>query len=273
MINRYFYFVVIIFGDFVNGLNFTLTTNYTLSYFQSYNISQATECTTDIDCPLYSKCNNFTQDENILKVCRFENFLCSNDDQPCLYINETMWDIQKEKVMQDYLSYTPSPIIKICPRNKVKTSIYKTKQNNNNNKQDECYTTYCKHDTDCYSEMCYYNRCIYNYKNDKIIYMCSGDQFPDEFIRCGIASGVPAEEESECFFKIKKGSYCITPIEEKNTGLVIIITVGIFAGMSLILFLVILCHECIKNCIESIEDTIDSIKESKEKKDKEACYE
>jgi len=94
--------------------------------------------------------------------CYYYEFLCpENENEICIFLNITMWNIEKEKINDQYTQgiYKTKkyrPILKMCDKQEVDLK--------------SCDTESCQEDNDCYSGKCYNN----NYITDKTIYLCSG---------------------------------------------------------------------------------------------------
>jgi len=267
MINKCFYFIliakVLYWVDFTYEQSITTETNYTLSYFQSYDLSKAIKCTSDLNCPLYTKCSNYTdtatENSKTFNICRFENFLCADNDEPCLYINSTLWNIHDERATSNS---TSSIIIKTCPRNQVSNESPFSSTNNKKKKKPivQCRTEKCNSGEDCLSGKCLYERCVYDTESKRLIYMCSGILFQDELVRCGRASGMPASEESMCFSKAMKQTYCLSYGDEDDTMLVLIITACVIAGMFVLVMSLTGCYLFVW---PRIKDAYERLKESR----------
>lgn len=220
---------------------------------------------------MYTKCSSYTdtasENSKTFNVCRFENFLCADNDEPCLYINSTLWNIHDERATSD--SSTSSIIIKTCPRNQVSNeNPYKSTLNEKKKSKPivQCRTEKCNSGEDCISGKCLYDRCVYDSESKRLIYMCSGILFEDELVRCGRASGMPASEESMCFSKATKQTYCLPFGKEDDTTLVIIITVCVIVG---IIVLVMSLAACYLFVWPRIKDAFENLKESREQRWKE----
>jgi len=208
---------------------------------------------------MFTKCGNFTETENLNKttsICRYENFLCTNDEQPCLYVNSTMYNFYLEKMETDYTEYSPSIIIKTCPRSKVHSYVERKKRKNS---VDECHTTKCKSGDDCLSGNCLYERCIYDIGNEKLVYMCSGELYPDELLRCGLTGGMKTFNETLCFSKAEIGGYCLAYGRENSTSLVLILTICIMVGVIVLIFLIAGCFFFLW---PKIKDRIDDMRDN-----------
>jgi len=188
-------------------------------------------CTTDSDCPLYSKCKNFTENEKTYSLCRFEYFLCEeNETVPCLYVSTTMWNIKSQSMKKGYEDHKNKLIIKTCPKDRLKSI------------KNRCRTDECYNDNDCLSGKCYSNNCIFD---GKMIYMCSGEE-EKSFLRCGKDVGMKVKQSNGCFSKRSYFSYCLVYSNMLLSEKIIII--------GLVLYLI---YYTIRNLIKKRKNNVD----------------
>jgi len=222
----------------IKGQNISIPTNYTLSYFKSYDISKTIQCKIDSDCPLYTKCGNYTQNEQtstLHSICRFENFLClENDVEPCLYINTTMWSITSQEVKWEYRDIKYKPILKTCPSKRQRKQ------------KKYCVTDNCESDSDCLSGKCNYNSCIFDERdNGRVIYYCSGEE-ESELIKCGKNGGMKVQDKNECYTKLTTNDFCTNSIgltKSQVWKIILIISLSFAAVMAIAVIVTVIIHK------------------------------
>jgi len=132
--------------------------------------------------------------------------LCTeNENKNCVYLNETLWDIEKEKVYQNY-NVEEIPIVKTCTKEQIEKG--------------ECKTNTCHSDSDCLSNSCYLNSCVVT----DMIYICNdilnnnGTSF-----ECYKFNNMKCSLDNECSSIYCDSGYCSfikgnRDIEENNSN-------------------------------------------------------
>ncbi|OUM64540.1 hypothetical protein PIROE2DRAFT_8611 [Piromyces sp. E2] len=164
-----------------------------------YIYRQDLACKSDTNCPEYSKCQNYEENGQTFSICRFEYFLCRElDNEPCMYINSTIWNTKFQIYQNKYLLEKLTPIIKTCP-------------SRINGKKNKCSTQLCSEDNECFSGKCYNRKCISNDNTDKnSIILCSGQE-KEYYMLCGKDSGMKCEDKEECYSKMSIYNFCSAP--------------------------------------------------------------
>jgi len=215
--------------------NIVSPTNYTLSYLESIDMRKM-KCTSDKDCPQYSKCNN--------SICKFGDFLCPeptdgylmslNIDPLCVYVDATKYDLDKEEVKKG-TSKDIKPILKTCG------FVYKI----------HCTTEKCNKNSDCLSGMCLNHICMNGDNLNYQIYRCSLDGDQNYSMKCKKVNGMRCGNDSECYSNTctsgdgnnKKyiiPKYCSKTSYTSTVFKNVLIGFGILIGM-IIVFLLIYC--------------------------------
>jgi len=117
--------------------------------------------------------------------------LCSeNENKNCVYLNETLWDIEKEEAYPNY-NVEEIPIVKTCTKEQIEKK--------------ECKTNTCQSDSDCLSNSCYLNSCAVT----DVIYICNdilnnnGTSF-----ECYKFNNMKCSLDNECSSIYCDGGYC-----------------------------------------------------------------
>ena len=117
--------------------------------------------------------------------------LCSeSENKKCVYLNETLWDTQKEEVNQQY-NIEEMPIIKTCTKEQIDKG--------------DCKTKTCNSDNDCLSNSCYLNSCVAT----DVVYLCN-DVLNNNgtFFECYKYNNMKCSSDNECSSIYCGGGYC-----------------------------------------------------------------
>ncbi|OUM62013.1 hypothetical protein PIROE2DRAFT_11834 [Piromyces sp. E2] len=166
------------------------------------------QCTSDSECPLYSKCGKYSKDGKEYSVCRFGYFICKEkENEPCLYLNTTIWDVENEKV-----------------KNNMKIR--------NINQYNKCITDQCYNDNDCISGKCFLKTCIHDDDNPSV-YMCSGEN-EKYYIKCGLYAGIKSYNSNDCYSSQTKSNICKPPSTPSKNLLYLLLAIGVFILITVI---------------------------------------
>ena len=142
------------------------------------------KCTKTEDCPLYSICD-------LNNKCLYKLFICpENENDPCSFVNTTIYDTVNEEIYFEYSNIKEKPILKTCSIEQFEKKRCKTKK--------------CLKNEDCFSGQCVSNSCVSN----SAIYNCAGSTRDDENIICGKVNNMKCEKDEECFSHYCNNNIC-----------------------------------------------------------------
>ena len=192
-----------------NNISLFTITNYTLSTFRNANFN----------------CSS-------LEECNFLTIWCKDDvNDKCININMDYYDSYNEKLLNKELKTEPKPILTTCNIESVDNR--------------KCKTPKCQQNNDCFSGLCYKNKCVVN----KDIYYCENSM---NHIYCQKLNYMSCKEDNECLSSICINETC-QPEDYNNANLKDNIELGIFIAF---LFLMVLLLQLYFNHLEKKKKVI-----------------